>query len=95
LHLIFKSTQLQQIEFKGGHILERLFQGLSEHCAEDQGGGLRILSSQVLELMDQESTTGGRYRRLCDYIAGLTDGLAVRTYKRLYDADFGSIAELV
>ncbi|PXA05311.1 deoxyguanosinetriphosphate triphosphohydrolase [Coraliomargarita sinensis] len=95
LHLIFKSTQLQQIEFKGGHILERLFQGLSEHCAEGKGEGLRILSPQVLELMDQESTTTGRYRRLCDYVAGLTDGLAVRTYKRLYDADFGSIAELV
>ena len=29
----------------------------------------------------------------CDYTAGLTDGLAVRTYKRLFDADFGSIAE--
>jgi len=45
--------------------------------------------------MDHEADTSGRYRRLCDYVAGLTDGLAVRTYKRLYDADFGSIAELV
>ena len=77
------------------YILGRLFQGLSEHCAEDKGEGLRILSGQVLELMDQESDTAGRYRRLCDHVAGLTDGLAVRTYKRLYDADFGSIAELV
>ncbi|MGB0744319.1 MAG: dGTP triphosphohydrolase [Opitutales bacterium] len=95
LHLIFKSTQLQQIEFKGGHILERLFSGLSEHCAGDGSEGLRILPTQVLELMEQESDTDGRHRRLCDYVAGLTDGLAVRTYKRLYDADFGSIAELV
>ena len=95
LSLIFKSTQLQQIEFKGGHILERLFQSLSENCVEGNGKGLRILSAQVLELMDQETSTAGRYRRLCDYVAGLTDGLAVRTYKRLYDADYGSIAELV
>lgn len=95
LSLIFKSTQLQQIEFKGGHILERLFRGLSEHCAEANGDGLRILPAQVLELMDQEPDIAGRYRRLCDHVAGLTDGLAVRTYKRLYDADFGSIAELV
>lgn len=94
LHLIFKSTQLQQIEFKGGHILELLFSGLSEHCAEDGSQGLRILPAQVLELMEQEPDAMGRYRRLCDYVAGLTDGLAVRTYKRLYDADFGSIAEL-
>jgi dGTPase len=95
LHLIFKSTQLQQIEFKGGHILERLFHGLSEHCAENPDDGLRILPGQVLKLMDQENDAIGRHRRLCDYIAGLTDGLAVRTYKRLYDADFGSIAELI
>lgn len=94
LHLIFKSTQLQQIEFKGGHILEALFKGLCEHCAEEEGG-LRILPTQVLELMNQESNITARYRRLCDYVAGLTDGLAVRTYKRLYDADYGSIAELV
>lgn len=94
LHLIFRSTHIQQIEFKGGHLLELLFRGLAEHCAEGKGEGLRILSAQILELMDQESSTVGRYRRLCDYVAGLTDGLAVRTYKRLYDADFGSIAEL-
>ena len=94
LSLIFKSTQLQQIEFKGGHILERLFKGLSEHCAEGNGEGLRILPAQVLELMDQEPDPAGGYRRLCDHVAGLTDGLALRTYKRLYDADFGSIAEL-
>jgi len=95
LDLIFKSTQLQQIEFKGGHILERLFKALCEHCGEHDRQGLRILPVQVLELIDQESTAKGRYRRLCDYTAGLTDGLAVRTYKRLFDADFGSIAELV
>ncbi len=95
LHLIFKSTQLQQIEFKGGHILERLFEGLAEHCAGGGSGGLRILPPQVLELIDREADATGRYRRLCDFVAGLTDGLAVRTYKRLYDADFGSIAELV
>ncbi|MEO0509968.1 MAG: dGTP triphosphohydrolase [Verrucomicrobiota bacterium] len=95
LDLIFKSTQLQQIEFKGGHILERLFTALCEHCAQNKQSGLRILPSQVLELMAQEETSSGRYRRLCDYTAGLTDGLAVRTYKRLFDADFGSIAELI
>jgi dGTPase len=36
-----------------------------------------------------------RARRLCDYVAGMTDGFAVRTYKRLFDPDFGSIIDLV
>jgi len=95
LDLIFRSPQLQQIEFKGGHILEKLFTALCENCANADGSGLRILPVQVQELIKQETTTTGRHRRLCDFTAGLTDSLAVRTYKRLYDPDFGSIAELL
>jgi dGTPase len=48
----------------------------------------------VQSLIDGAEDVRGRHRRLCDYLAGLTDALAVRTYKRLYDADFGSILEL-
>ncbi len=92
LDLIFKSSQIQQIEFKGGQILGKLFEALSEHALSD--GGLRILPSAVQELLDHEQTDTGRFRRLCDYTAGLTDAQAVRTYKRLFDPDFGSIAEL-
>ena len=94
LDLIFKSPQLQQIEFKGGFILERLFDALGSHCAEPGQPRLNLLPTAVQALLDGENSAEKRYRRLCDYIAGLTDGLAVRTYKRLYDADFGSIAEL-
>jgi dGTP triphosphohydrolase len=35
-----------------------------------------------------------RARILCDYIAGMTDGFAIRTYKRLYDPDFGSLLDI-
>lgn len=94
LDLIFKSTQLQQIEFKGGYILEKLFTALCEHCADPASKGLNLLPASVQELLDHEADASGRHRRLCDYTAGLTDGLAVRTYKRLFDPDFGSIAEL-
>jgi len=95
LDLIFKSTQLQQIEFKGGYILERLFAALVDHCVEPGSKGLNLLPGSVQELLAQELEANGRHRRLCDYTAGLTDALAVRTYKRLFDADFGSIAELL
>jgi dGTPase len=56
---------------------------------------LNILPAPVQALLDAESDPKARKRRLCDYLAGLTDGQAVRTYKRLFHADFGSIAELV
>lgn len=95
LDLIFKSTQLQQIEFKGGHILEKLFAALEEHCTDPKGKGLRLLPASVRELIENENEPGARHRRICDYVAGLTDGQALRTYRRLFDADFGSIAELV
>ena len=37
----------------------------------------------------------GRARLVCDFLAGMTDGYAARTYKRLFVADFGSIGDLV
>jgi len=94
LDLIFRSPQLQQIEFKGGHILERVFKTLCENSGSG-GSKLQVLPLQVQELLKTASTECERLRRLCDYTAGLTDALAVRTYKRLFDPDFGSIAELL
>ena len=32
---------------------------------------------------------------ICDYIASMTDGFATRTYKRLFDPEFGSIVDLI
>lgn len=95
LDLIFRSPQLQQIEFKGGYILERLFKALCESCIHTNGRALQILPRSEQRLLAETPNTEARYRRLCDYIAGLTDDLAIRTYKRLYDPDFGSIAELL
>lgn len=93
--LIFSSPQLQQVEFKRGYILQRLFDALSEHCIDKKEKRLRILPVYAQELIEQESSDEGRFRRLCDFIAGLTDSLAVRTYKRLYDPDFSLITELL
>ena len=37
----------------------------------------------------------GRARLVCDFLAGMTDGYAARTYKRLFSPDFGSIGDLI
>ncbi|MEM8866876.1 MAG: dGTP triphosphohydrolase, partial [Verrucomicrobiota bacterium] len=71
LDLIFKSTQLQQIEFKGGLILEKLYAALAQHCIEG-GNSLNLLPSNAQELIDLADTPADKYRRLCDYAAGLT-----------------------
>lgn len=44
---------------------------------------------------DTASSEPRKARRLCDYVADMTDGFASRTYKRLFDPDFGSIVDLV
>ena len=95
LDLIFCSPQLQQVEFKRGYILQKLFHALCEHCSDNGEKRLRILPVYEHELIEQEHSDEGRFRRLCDFIAGLTDSLAVRTYKRLYDPDFSLITELL
>lgn len=95
LNLIFCSPQLQQVEFKRGYILEKLFHALCEHCVDDFDQQLQILPTNEYRLIKQETTREGRFRRLCDFISSLTDSLAVRTYKRLFDPDFSLITELL
>jgi dGTPase len=36
----------------------------------------------------------GKRRLLCDHLASLTDGQAIRAYKRLYEPDFGTLMDL-
>lgn len=91
--LIFRSPQIQQIEFKGGFILERLFQAVSTHYLDNERG-LTLLPEIESRWIRGENDPGGRARRICDYLAGLTDGEALRMYKRLFDADYGSITDL-
>ena len=93
--LIFHSPQLQQVEFKRGYILEKLFNAFREHYIDQTEKKLHILPAHINVLIEQEPTGKRRLRRLCDFISGLTDSLAVRTYKRLYDPDMSLITELL
>jgi dGTPase len=96
LELVFKSPALQQIEFKGGHILEKLFLCYKEQYRDPENLGLGILPTKVDQLIAKvEKDKDLRMRILCDYISGLTDSQAIRAYKRLFSADFGSITDLV
>ncbi len=94
--LVFQSPQVCQLEHKGGFMLERLFAALQENYL--QGGPSRhaLLSRDFEEEMSRAGDdTNFRARIICDYLAGMTDGFAIRIYKRLFDPDFGSIVDLV
>jgi dGTPase len=92
--LVFDHSQLHQLERKGRVILEGILSALTESYLSKQGAGLRLLPEAFDRMVRTEPTAERKARILCDYVAGMTDGFAVRTYKRLFDPGFGSIIDL-
>ena len=92
--IIFESPQLQQMEHKARVVLSSLWDSCWRNYVDTGPRVIRILPPNVGALLDAETTFAGRARRICDWLAGLTDGMIVRTYRRLFDPEFGSIRDL-
>jgi len=95
LDLVFRSAQLHQLDFKWNYILERIFNTLNENYSKPGNKKFKLLSEEVDRRLREEKDKILRARLICDQIAGMTDGFAIRTYKRLFDPDFGSIVDLI
>jgi dGTPase len=99
LDLVFRSQQLQQLDKKADFILSRLFGAFAElYIVPDSRGPdhFKLLSEpEERRIFKEAKDETARARVVCDAIARMTDGVAARTYKRLFDADFGSIVDLV
>lgn len=96
--LVFRSQQLQQLDRKSDFILTRLFDVFAEQyiaSSAPPGGRFQLLSDEEETLVFQQETECDRARVICDVLAKMTDGIASRTYKRLFDPDFGSINDLI
>lgn len=91
--LVFHTPQVHQLEFKGGRILQGLFE-VMEHEYIHGGARYNLLPSHYHKAMNS-GDIHHRRRLLCDYLSGMTDGFVVRTYKRMFDPDFGSIIDLI
>ena len=89
--LVFDHSQLHQLERKGRVILEGIFEAFSESYLN--GKGFRLMPESFDRIIRLKQDRRTRARILCDYIAGMTDGFAIRTYKRLYDPEFGSLLD--
>jgi len=92
--LVFDHSQLHQLERKGRVILEGIFTALCESYLSTEERDLRLLPEAFDQAVRKQNSPDDRARILCDYVAGMTDGFAVRTYKRLFDPGFGSIIDL-
>jgi dGTPase len=92
--IIFRSPSILQIEFKGGFILDRLFAALRENYIEPKTPKLAFLPARWNMVLGEAPDEKSRARLVCDFLADLTDGAAIRLYRRLFDPAFGSITDL-
>jgi dGTPase len=92
--IIFESPELQQMEHKARSVLWDLWRSCWHNYVERPARIVRILPPRVGRLIDDEPTEQGKARQICDWLAGLTDGMIVRIYRRLFDPEFGSIRDL-
>lgn len=98
--VVFLSPQLKQLEYKGNFMLRALWHTLEKRYITTgtiDGQDFQLLPSQIAgEIKNTEpSDLSSRARLVCDFLAGMTDGYATRTYKRLFSPDFGSIGDLI
>ncbi len=92
--IVFQSPQIFQMEFKGHHLLRSIFEALNNNYVKKLRPP-RLLPDFTDALLRNAETEEERARIVCDYVSGMTDHYAVRTYKRLYDPDFISFSDLI
>jgi dGTPase len=92
--IIFESPQLQQMEHKARKVLFELWDSCWRNYVDKGSRTINLLPPRVGRLINAERTEAGKARQVCDWLAGLTDGNIVRTYRRLFDPEFGSLRDL-
>ena len=96
--VVFLSPQLKQLEHKGSHMLRRMWEVLCQRYIAPgtiDGQNFQLLPADAAAEITAETDSAKRSRLVCDFLAGMTDGYASRTYKRLFSPDFGSIGDLI
>ncbi len=96
--VVFLSPQLKQLEHKGSRMLRSLWEVFGERYlgpGRIDGQDFQLLPADTAAEITAEPLPQERARLVCDFIAGMTDGYAARTYKRLFSPDFGSFSDPV
>lgn len=96
--VVFLSPQLKQLEHKGSYMLRRLWEVLERRYVsgeEIDGQDFKLLPAADEDEIMGANTSTEKARLVCDFLAGMTDGSATRTFRRLFEPGFGSIGDLV
>jgi dGTPase len=94
LDLVFLSPALQQLDHKADRILGQMFAALRETYLSGTPG-LHLLPAEMEKALATAADQREAARFVCDWIANMTDSFAFRAYRRMFDADYGSITDLV
>jgi dGTPase len=92
--IVFKSSQLHQMEFKGDKMLSNIFKVLEDNYITNIRP-IKLLPDFTDRLIRLEEDQIARARLVCDYLAGMTDSFAMRNYRRLFDANYSSLTDVV
>jgi len=96
--VVFLSPQLKQLEHKGSYMLRRLWEVLEKRYVLGEsidGQDFKLLPEADAAEIEEAESPEERARLVCDFLAGMTDGYAARTFRRLFEPGFGSIGDLV
>ncbi len=95
--IIFRSPQLEQLEFKGRYILKRLFETYLQGNKKAFQLNDKILPSSLREKAKNINTLDyiAIARMICDHFAEQTDISLPKIYKRLFDPDYGSFYDII
>ena len=96
--VVFLSPQLKQLEHKGSYMLRRLWEVMEKRYVLGEtidGQDFALLPEADAAEIAEAETPEKRARLVCDFLAGMTDGYAARTFRRLFEPGFGSIGDLV
>ena len=85
---IIKSQAGQTIEYKGRHVITKLFEALSSDPE-------LLMPRDFVNIYRNQDTEITRKRVICDYISGMSDSYAAKIYSRLFIPGSGTAFDLL
>lgn len=77
-HLAIDKAAIQQLEHRGKRVVQDVFRVLQQN------------PQRLIHSWDEGITSASIERRICDYVAGMTDAYAEKVYRRLFVPGVGS-----
>lgn len=94
VELVFRSSQLHQMEYKGDLMITAIFKTLEDNYIT-QLKDMNLLLEFTDKVIRNEDDKNKRARLVCDFVAGMTDSFTTTNYKRLFDPDYSSIKDYI